>query len=61
MLGLEQEEQQWVEIQMGKLVEAIQDLQAWITELDIQAVPSTPQEVRDQRDEAARGTFGRIR
>jgi hypothetical protein len=43
VLGLEQEEQESTEIQVGKLVEAIQQLQARITELEIQAVSSTPQ------------------
>jgi trimethylamine:corrinoid methyltransferase-like protein len=59
--GLAQEEQESVEIQVGKLVEAIQQLQAWVTELDLQAVPSTPQEVRDQREEATKSAVGRIK
>jgi TolA-binding protein len=42
-----------VERQVGKLVEAIQQLQQRIAELELQAVPSTPQEVRDQREETA--------
>jgi hypothetical protein len=42
-----------VEIQVGKLVEAIQQLQQRITELELQAVSSTPQEVQDQREEIA--------
>jgi hypothetical protein len=41
---------------VGKLVEAIQQLQAWVMELELQAVPSTPQEVRDQREEAAKSS-----
>jgi hypothetical protein len=59
--GLAQEEQESVEIQVGKLVEAIQQLQAWIMELELQAVSSTPQEVCDQREEAAKSAVGRIR
>jgi hypothetical protein len=46
---------------VGKLTEAIQQLQARITELEIQAVPSTPQEVHDQREEATKSTVGRIK
>jgi hypothetical protein len=43
--GLEQMEEDPVESQVGKLVEAIQQLQQRVTELELQAVPSTPQEV----------------
>jgi hypothetical protein len=43
--GLAQEEHEAVEVQVMKLVEAIQQLQARVTELEIQAVPSTLQEV----------------
>jgi hypothetical protein len=59
--GLAQEEQESVEVQVVKLAETIQQLQARITELEIQAVPSTPQEVRDQREEAAKNAVVRIR
>jgi hypothetical protein len=59
--GLAQEEHEAVEVQVMKLVEAIQQLQARVTELEIQAVPSTPQEVCDQREEAAKSAVGRIR
>jgi hypothetical protein len=45
--GLEQEESNSVEMQVGKLVEAIQQLQERLAELEIQAIPSTPQEVKD--------------
>jgi monomeric isocitrate dehydrogenase len=61
MLGLTQEEPESVEIQVGKLTEAIQQLQAKIKELEIQEVPSTPQEVHDQREEAAKNAVERIR
>jgi uncharacterized protein (DUF736 family) len=47
-------------MQVGKLVEAIQLLQARVTELELQAVPITPQEVRDQREEASRNVVERI-
>jgi folate-dependent phosphoribosylglycinamide formyltransferase PurN len=44
-----------------KLDEAIQQLQARVTKLELQAVPSTLQEVHDQREEAAKSTVERIR
>jgi hypothetical protein len=47
MSGLAQEEQESVEAQVEKIVETIQQLQGRITKLEVQAVPSTPQEVRD--------------
>jgi hypothetical protein len=53
--------QESTEIQVGKLAEAIQQLQARVMELEIQAVSSTPQEVHDQREEADRTVVGRIR
>jgi hypothetical protein len=61
MLGLAQEEPESTEMQVGKLVEAIQQLQERIMELEIQAVSSTPQEVCDQREEATRNAVERIR
>jgi hypothetical protein len=59
--GLAQIEEETTESQVGKLVEAIQQLQARVAELELQAVPSTPQEVRDQREETARSAVERIR
>jgi hypothetical protein len=59
--GLAQEEPESTEMQVGKLAEAIQQLQARVMELEIQAVSSTLQEVRDQREEAARNAVERIR
>jgi hypothetical protein len=50
-----------MESQVGKLVEAIQQLQARVAELELQAVPSTPQEVQDQREETARSAVERIK
>jgi hypothetical protein len=52
--GLAQVEEETFKIQVGKLVEAIQQLQARVPELKIQAVPSTLQEVWDQREEASK-------
>jgi hypothetical protein len=46
---------------LAKLVEAIQRLQERVAELELQAVPSTLQEVRDQREETARSTVERIK
>jgi hypothetical protein len=59
--GLAQMEEETMESQVGKLVEAIQQLQARVAELELQAVPSTPQEVRDQREETARSAVERIK
>jgi folate-dependent phosphoribosylglycinamide formyltransferase PurN len=59
--GLAQEEQESVEAQVVKLAETIQQLQVRITELEVQAVPSTLQEVCDQREEATKNAVIRIR
>jgi hypothetical protein len=59
--GLAQIEEETTEIQVGKLVESIQQLQAKVAELELQAVPSIPQEVRDEREETARSAVERIR
>jgi hypothetical protein len=48
--GLEYMEKDPVEIQVGKIFEAIQQLQQRIAKLELQAVPSTPQEVKDLRE-----------
>jgi phosphopantetheinyl transferase (holo-ACP synthase) len=45
MSGLEQDELELTEMQVGNLVEAIMQLQAWIMELELQAVPRTLHEV----------------
>lgn len=44
-----------------KLAEVIQQLQQRVVELEIQAIPSTPQEERDQREVNARSTVERIK
>jgi hypothetical protein len=54
-------EEETAESQVGKLIEAIQQLQARVAELELQAVLSTPQEVRDQREEIARSVVERIK
>jgi hypothetical protein len=61
VLGLTQKKHETVEIQVTKLVEAIQQLQARVMELELQEVPSTLQEVRDQREESAKSVVERIR
>jgi tetrahydromethanopterin S-methyltransferase subunit B len=45
--GLAQMEEETIESQVGKLAEAIQQLQERVAELELQLVPSTPQEVWD--------------
>ena len=59
--GLEQMEENLVENQVAKLAKAIQQLQQRIAELELQIVPSTPQEVRDQREETSQSTVERIK
>jgi hypothetical protein len=58
--GLEQKEEDPVESQVAKLVEDIQQLQHRIAYLELQTIPSTPQDVRDQREETARSVVERI-
>jgi hypothetical protein len=59
--GLTQMEEETNESQVGKLVETIQHLQARVVELELQAVSSTPQEVRDHRKENSRSVVERIK
>jgi hypothetical protein len=42
-------------------VEAIQQLQKRITDLELHTVPDTPQDVRDQREATARSKVERIK
>jgi hypothetical protein len=60
-MGLEQMEEEPVENQVGRLAEAIQQLQQRIIELELQTVPSTLQEVRDLREEIAISAVERIK
>jgi hypothetical protein len=57
--GLAQEEQDSVDIPVANFSKTIQQLQVRISELEIQAVPNTPREERDQRKEAAGNAVGR--
>jgi hypothetical protein len=52
-MGLENMEEDPIERQVAKLVEAIQQLQHRIAELELEEVPSTLQKVRDQREAIA--------
>jgi hypothetical protein len=59
--GLAQEELDSVEMQVGKLAEAIQQLQARVMEFELQEVSITLQEVCNQREEASKSTVRRIK
>jgi hypothetical protein len=59
--GLEPKEEDQGESKVVKLVEAIQQLQQRIAYLKLQTIPSTSQEVRDQREETTRGVVHRIK
>jgi hypothetical protein len=61
VLGLVQEEQELVESQVEKLAETLHRFQYRIVELEAQTVPSTPQEVRDQREESAKNIVESIK
>jgi hypothetical protein len=61
VMGLEKKEEEPVEHQVAQLVEAIQQLQQRITDLELCTVPNTPQDVRDQREATARSTVERIK
>jgi hypothetical protein len=61
MSGLAQMEEETIESQVGKIIESIHQLQARVAKLELQAVLSNPEEVRDQREETARSAVGRIK
>jgi hypothetical protein len=48
IIGLEQKREEPFECQVMKLAKVIQQLQQRVMELDLQTIPSTPQEVHDQ-------------
>jgi hypothetical protein len=52
--GLVQEEKELVKAQVVKLAKTLWQLQARIIELEAQTVPSTLQEVSDQREETSK-------
>jgi hypothetical protein len=61
MPGLAQMEEEIAKRQVGKLSEAIQQLQAKVAEIELQVVPSTLQEARGQREETTRSAIERIK
>jgi predicted nucleic acid-binding Zn-ribbon protein len=61
VIGLEKKEEEPVEHQVAHLVEAIQQLQQRIADLELQTVPSTPQDMRDQRESTVWSIVERIK
>ena len=61
VMDLDQKEEEPVEHQVALLAETIQQLQQRITDLELRTVPSTSQDVRDQREATTRGTVERIK
>jgi hypothetical protein len=61
MSGLAQIKEDIVESQVEKLIEVIQQFRERVAELELKEVSSTPQEVRDQREETVRSTVERIK
>jgi hypothetical protein len=59
--SLEQKAEEPLDRQVMKLAEVIQQLQQRVIDLELQIIPSTPQEERDQREITARGTVERIK
>jgi hypothetical protein len=59
--GLEKMEEDPVENKVVKLFEAIQQLQKRIAYLELETIPSTLQEVQDQREEIAQSAVERIK
>jgi DNA-binding HxlR family transcriptional regulator len=47
--------------QVNQLTEAIQQLQQCIADLELRTVPKSPQDVRYQREEAARSAIERLK
>jgi hypothetical protein len=61
MTCLEKKEEEPVEHQVVQLMEAIQQLQQRIVDLELRTVPNTPPDVQDQREETARSIVERIK
>jgi hypothetical protein len=59
--GLEQKAEEPLDRQVMKLAEVIQQLQQRVVDLELQIIPSTPQEECDQREITAQGTVERIK
>jgi len=60
VLGMVQKEQETIKAQVAKLTETLRQFQARIAELEAREVSSTPQEVRDQREETTKNTVASI-
>jgi hypothetical protein len=58
--SLVKKEEDLVEHQVAQLAKSIQQLQQRITDIDLQTIPSTPQDVRDQREATSRSIVDRI-
>jgi hypothetical protein len=59
--GLEKKVEEPLNRQVMKLVEVIQQLQERVMDLEIQIIPSTSQEEREQREITARGRVESIK
>jgi hypothetical protein len=59
--GLDPKLEYQVEHQLAQLAEVIQQLQQRIADLELRTVPSTPQDVRDQREATAQRAVERIK
>jgi hypothetical protein len=61
MTGLEIQAEAQVTLQVEHLAEAIQQLQQGIAYIELHTTPSTPQDVRDQREATTRSAVDRIK
>jgi hypothetical protein len=60
-MGLEKMEEDPVDNKVTKLAKSIQQLQQRVAELELQTMPSTPQEVRDHREATSWSVVERIK
>ena len=61
LIGLEQKAEEPIEHQVMKLAEVIQKIQQRVMELELQTIPWSPQEVRDQWELNAQSAVERIK
>jgi hypothetical protein len=59
--GLEKKAEEPLECQVMKLAEVIQKIQQRVVELELQTIPGTLQEERDQQEMTAQSTVERIK
>lgn len=59
--SLDQKAEEPIECQVMKLAKVIQQMKQRVVALELQAIPSTPQEERDQREVTAKRTVKRIK